>query len=126
VAHALGWYCYELTLDPDPALKVETGAQVLAYCSTGAKPQSPASGELRGVLDSDRHTAATICVVMAGDWRGALGRLRVLRAATRDLIERNWESIRFLAYELEFCRRLDQDQIENILSGIEIAASVRG
>lgn len=113
-AYALGWHAYLMTIDPPP-LVVETGASVSAYCSTGTKPECPGGAKPTGVMNSDRRTAAMFCLVMGGNWKGALRCLRTLRATAADLVERNWESVKFLAYELEHCRQLDQAQIANIL-----------
>lgn len=118
VAHALGWHAYELTLEPDPALTVETGASVSAYCSTGTKPECPGGAKTTGVMNSDRRTAAMFCVVIGGDWKGALRCLRALRATAAELVERNWLSIGYLAFELERCRTLNQDRIAVILDGV--------
>lgn len=114
VGVAVGWHPYELNLDPE-SLKVETGAPVLAYASIGRSPDPPKRQGSYGVMNSDRRTSAQFCLLMSGSWKGALKQLRTLKAATRDLVEQNWSTIRHLAYELERSRRLDQNQIAELI-----------
>ena len=116
VARALGWHVYELNLDPDPSLRDQTGAPVMAYASTGRKPER-SKAPPDGVINSDRRTAALLCFARAGDWKGAVRLIHEFRAAAADLIERNWLMVTCLASELEFHRRLDQGHIARILGG---------
>jgi len=53
---------------------------------------------------------------MGGSWKGALGCLRTLRAAAAELVERHWEDLKFLAYDLETRRLLDQRRIAQLLN----------
>lgn len=115
VAHALGWHCYEINLDPDPELTTASGAPILAYASTGPKPERSNSKKSE-ILQSDERTAALFCLTMAGNWKHALRHLHVLRATAKDLVERNWNGVRSLASELELRRRIYQDRIASILN----------
>jgi hypothetical protein len=115
VARALGWHVYQASIDPAPELKSDTGAPVNAYACTGPNPRPSSTSAPTAVTCGDRRLVALLCLAHAGGWRAALGCYRALRSAATDLVERNWRDIRLLAYELERCRRLDQDRIAEIL-----------
>lgn len=126
VAHALGWHSYEVTIDVDPTLKAENGGTILGYASIGVKPQQAANAKITGTINTDCRKAATFCLLMGGNWKGALRHVHAFRAAARDLVERNWAGITFLAWELEFRRRIGQERIASVLERAksnEIAAT---
>lgn len=119
VAVLLGWHVYELNLHPDPALKVETGAPVLAFCSTGTKAERPVCNDC--VWNSDGRTVALFSLLAApapGGWLGAIRVIHKLRAEVAGLIEKYWFEITVLAWELERHGELDREQIRIILRTI--------
>jgi hypothetical protein len=125
VARAVGWHTYEINMRPDNGQRVETGAVVLAYCSSGftADPPpsnlqsgSPAAAKGSRNLWSDRHKAAYFALLEKGDWRRAYRYLSELRLIADALVDANWLQVRCLAQELERCPLMGRVRIYQILA----------
>jgi hypothetical protein len=127
VAHVLQWTVFEVSIVPDPTVRVGKGEMFHSggFTSWGSTPHAKATssgGRSAGRCMSDREWAVALCGLLSGSisgdvsWRAVLRSARTLRGKTQRLVAVHWPLILKLAEQLEKRKQLDQAEISAILS----------
>jgi hypothetical protein len=131
-AVVLGWGAYELSIIPEPDIRVGHKSILGGYASVG-RAYTPIDREKyrREGLKNDIKVAAmysellTVALTGRTDWRSILRTVRLLRARAREIIFEHWYLVRYLARELAVRGRMEQSEIAKALAEAQAVEMLR-
>ena len=120
-AHLLGRFVWHLSIIPDETIRMQKTLHVAGYAWSGRTPEPPVERPHPTRLETDLHSAAHACHLLAlvepapFNWKTALHVARRLRAEVRSMVDQNWYLLVGLAEQLLNRRELSQVQISRLL-----------